>query len=111
MNHRAFRHIASIVLLAAYLPMLVASSLHIHHQSDETVDSDNYLQCTGHFEIQHHHNCDCQYCHFLGLNYLCQTAEESSLFIPDVESVSIPAPSQHVQTRQGVALLRAPPAV
>ncbi len=107
MNHRALRHIAPIVLLAAYLPMLVMSSLHVHH---DTVDlHDDCLQCVGHFEAQHHHQSDCQYCHFLSLDYLSQAMGQSTILLPTAEMLLSSASNPTMLLHHGVAQLRAPP--
>lgn len=104
---RMLRHIAPFVLLVTYLPMVVMSSLHVHH---ETVDAhDSCKECVGHLETQHHHQQDCLYCHLLELNYLGQKSSQSTVFLPatssystcNVEMVEIPC--------YGVAQLRAPP--
>jgi hypothetical protein len=103
------RRIAPWLLLAAYLPLVVVSSMHVHH---ETVDiHDDCLQCAGHFEAQHHHQNDCQYCHFLGLRYLGQTAGHLAMLIPSTDTPTLPACEPTVQLRHGVSLLRAPPVV
>lgn len=103
------RYIASWILLATYLPLWVVSSSHIHH---ETIDAhDDCPQCTGHLETQHHHECDCQYCHFLGLNYLGQADVQAVVMLPVTERLVLTACEPTVQLRYGVSLLRAPPVV
>ena len=83
------------------------SSLHVHH---ETVDvHDDCLQCAGHFDTAHHHNPDCQYCTFLGLNYLVQDDGQTAVLFPATELTSTPTPATMPQFRCGIALLRAPP--
>ncbi|MBP5677635.1 MAG: hypothetical protein J6W88_03965 [Bacteroidales bacterium] len=104
-----YRRIASWILLAAYLPLVVVSSVHVHH---ETVDADDgCLQCTGHLEAQHQHDCDCLYCHFLSLSYLGRDDEQSTVILP----VTDHRPTELTETaelfRYGVSLLRAPPIV
>ncbi len=101
-------HIASWLLLAAYLPMLLASSLHVHH---ETIDlKDNCGECAGHIEVQHHHKFDCQYCNFLNLDYWGKDSSQSDLILP---TTSTPAPlveTSPVLTQHEGVKLRAPPA-
>lgn len=43
--NQLLRHIVTIILLASYLPMVIISSLHVHH---ETIDiPDDCRQCAG----------------------------------------------------------------
>ncbi len=101
------RRIAPWMLLAAYLPLVVASSLHVHH---ETVDlHDDCLQCAGHFETQHYHQSDCQYCTFLNLSYLEQNEEQSAVLLPATEYRPAEIAERVAMLRYGVSLLRAPP--
>ncbi|MBP5528302.1 MAG: hypothetical protein J6X79_07635 [Bacteroidales bacterium] len=103
------RRIASWMLLAAYLPLVLLSSVHIHH---ETVDlHDNCLQCAGHFEVQHNHQCDCQYCHLLSQSYLGQDTEPLVVHIPVADSRPTEIVEKAEVFRHGVCLLRAPPIV
>ena len=105
--NRLLRHIASIVLLATYLPMVALSSLHVHH---ETVDvHDDCQQCAGHIEEVHHHDHDCLYCTFLSLNYLIQDNRQIVPIIPTAEYISTPTLVVVPQFRHGVSQLRAPP--
>lgn len=107
MRHRALRHIASILLLAIYLPTMVLSSLHVHH---ETIDThDDCLQCAGHFETRHHHEHDCLYCHFLDLDCLGQATAQSTFIPPATDRCTAIIAEKPVMTRVGVSLLRAPP--
>lgn len=109
MRYHTLRHIASIVLLASYLPMVMLSSFHVHH---ETIDScDDCGQCAGHLEDQHHHQSDCQYCYFLNLNYWGQeavSAENTFPVVRDLLSVVYAPMPIHCY---GTAFLRAPPIV
>ncbi|MBP5546633.1 MAG: hypothetical protein J6X59_05075 [Bacteroidales bacterium] len=75
-----YRRIASWILLVAYLPLVVMSSLHVHHETVDTKDVCSH--CAGHIEDQHHHESNCQYCHFLNLSYLGQqTGQSTPIFI------------------------------
>ena len=106
MNH-FLRHIASIILLATYLPMVMLSSIHVHH---DTIDvHDDCLQCVGHIEEAHHHDHDCLYCHFLSQSYLGENTEPSAVVLPATERITTPTPAMVAQLRLGVARLRAPP--
>ena len=105
--NRLLRYIAPFVLLASYLPMAVLSSLHVHH---DTIDAhDDCLQCVGHIEEAHHHDHDCFYCTFLGLNYLVQDKGKRVALFPATERIFTPTPTVVPQLRHGVTQLRAPP--
>ncbi len=107
MRHQAMRHIISILLLAIYLPAVALSSVHVHHH---TVDAhDDCLQCSGHFEKQHHHQYDCHYCTFLSLAYLGQAEGQSSIILPVSECCSVDIVAGTEISCHGVSLLRAPP--
>ena len=107
MRQRVLRHIAPVVLLAAYLPMVILSSLHVHH---ETVDfRDDCLQCTGHFEGHHHHECDCQYCHFLNLSYFGQQIGQPAPIFPLINNCSTETAERTAILHRGASRLRAPP--
>ena len=100
------RNIASIILLASYLPMATLSSFHVH---DDTIDAqDGCGQCVGHFENPHHHHHDCPYCIFLGLNYIVQ---QTFWIVPLWESVTKLqlADVTNISYCYGTSLLRAPP--
>lgn len=103
------RRIASWMLLAAYLPLVVLSSLHVHH---ETIDThDNCLQCSGHYEEQHNHQNDCQYCHFLSQSYLGQSDGHSVIIFSATDRIPAITAGKTKKLRCGVILLRAPPVV
>ena len=107
MSRGIFRHIASIVLLATYLPMVVLSSVHVHH---DTIDAkDECSQCAGHIEKAHHHEHDCLYCHLLNMEYEGEAGEMRAATLPAAENM-VSATCEGVETHvYGVALLRAPP--
>lgn len=108
MTHRTLRHIASIILLAAYLPMVALSSLHVHH---DTIDPEDQCgHCAGHFETQHHHQSDCLYCTFLSQSYLGQNDELSEARLPIAETISPVDFEPEALFRHGMSQLRAPPA-
>jgi len=100
------RNIASIILLASYLPTVTLSSLHVHH---ETIDAhDDCQQCVGHIETAHHHDHDCPYCIFLSLNYIVQ---QTFRIVPLWEPATEPqlADVTNISYCYGTSLLRAPP--
>ncbi len=104
---RFLRHIAPIVLLATYLPMVALSSLHVHHDTTDAIDE--CQQCSGHVEAPHNHHHDCQFCNFLSLSYLVQDCGQTVDNHPATERISTPTQSILPQIRVGVVLLRAPP--
>ncbi|MCR4583825.1 MAG: hypothetical protein K5764_09805 [Prevotella sp.] len=73
MNINTKRHIASWVLLAVFVPMLILSSVHVHHSASEAATA--CMEC-----VQHHchghlgqdapsmHNC--VLCQFLSLTFV-----------------------------------------
>ena len=105
--NRLLRHIASIVLLATYLPMIALSSLHVHHEDVDV--HDECLQCVGHIEAAHHHDHDCLFCNFLAHSYLAEDGGQTAFFLPAVERISLPTQAIAKQLHHGVAQLRAPP--
>ena len=106
--NRLLRHIVSIVLLAIYLPMIVLSSLHVHH---DTIDAhDDCQQCVGHVEEAHHHDHDCLYCNFLSLDCMVQDEGQTVDLLPVTKCIATPTPTAVLQFHHGVARLRAPPA-
>lgn len=105
--NRFLRHIASIVLLTSYLPMVVLSSIHVHH---ETIDvHDDGMQCVGHIEEAHHHDHDCLFCNFLAQSYLVEDAGQTATILPAAERISMPTQAMAKQFHHGVTQLRAPP--
>ena len=100
---------ASILLLATYLPMVVSSSLHVHHETVDTLD--DCQQCVGHIEKAHHHEHDCLYCLFLSLDYLGENAMQSVAILPATDHYAVETTERADLFRHGVAQLRAPPAV
>ena len=102
------RHIASITLLAVYMPMALLSSLHVHHDTVDLEDSCN--RCAGHFESQHHHQSDCLYCKFLSESCLSQTTAQSNDLLPVARTLIFTASDPCMQVCCGISPLRAPPA-
>ena len=83
------------------------SSLHVHH---DTVDThDDCLKCVGHFEKQHHHQQDCQYCNFLSLEYFSQASVQSTVPLHATNFCSADIATRTEMSHYGVSLLRAPP--
>lgn len=104
---RSLRHIASILLLATYLPMVMLSSLHVHH---DTVDvHDNCLQCAGHIDNRHHHQHDCPYCNLMNQQYVGQPLSQPHATLSAAERVFCFDTTCVAARDLGVAMLRAPP--
>jgi len=108
------RHIASWLLLAVFVPMVVVSSLHMHEESAEAA----VAQCTDCV----HHNChghltqtatwmhDCVLCQFLTLSFVA-IGTVSLIINNKVGSVRSDARQRNVcDARSGIVGLRAPPA-
>jgi hypothetical protein len=74
MKMMAKRHIASMVLLAVFLPMLLLSSFHIHPEihleEDECEACVHHQPHAGHFGNQTFCSFDCVLCQFLSLPFL-----------------------------------------
>lgn len=73
MNANTKRKIASWILLAVFLPMLVFASLHVHgeaHYEDETCSACAHHQCDGHLSQYAGSYHECVLCHFLSLPML-----------------------------------------
>ena len=114
MNPITKRKIASWVLLAIYLPLLLVSSLHVHETSDASesgcVECVHH-QCHGHLtqlsDVMH----ECVLCQFLTFSYvavaawtlLCHQYQNTITFAFYRQAVSL--------TPRGIIKLRAPPSV
>jgi hypothetical protein len=74
MNSTKRRHIASVVLLAVFLPMLLLSSLHVHpeaHLEDgDCKECVHHVPHAGHFTSGTSCSFDCVLCQFLSLPFL-----------------------------------------
>lgn len=106
---------ASRVLLAVLLPMLLLSSLHIHPQQPSTVSEEcaDCVQhhCSGHITQQVQTLHDCVLCQFLSLSMVMAAVE-------DVTPIDNVCKSDIAQCRQpllslwvGIIVTRGPPAV
>lgn len=113
-NQKTRRYIASWVLLAVFLPMLVLSSLHVHGSgvtasATECADCVHH-SCHGHMIAMSHWTHDCVLCQFLTLTFL--TTETLCLIIINkVAGVRIGAlKCSACVAHSGIVGLRAPPA-
>lgn len=114
MNVEKKRYIASWILLAVFLPTLLLSSLHIHHESETYEDSCTecvHHQCHGHLsqlaDTMHH----CVLCQFLTLTFVAGSVG----FVVFSCFVCATRPSQPVCGHSieccGVIVTRGPPAL
>ena len=108
------RHIASWLLLAVFVPMVVLSSFHVH----EDVAASTMTECADCMQ----HNChghltqtatwmhDCVLCQFITLSFVA-IGTVSLIIINKVPSVRIDALQRNVcVAHSGIVGLRAPPA-
>ena len=108
------RHIASWLLLAVFVPMLLFSSLHVHEDNAaeaETACADcvNH-SCHGHLTQMATWTHDCVLCQFLTLTFVA-TAAVSLIYINKVVSSRIDVQRRNVCVAySGIVGLRAPPA-
>lgn len=113
MNPITKRHIASWVLLAVYLPMLILSSLHVHdtvEYGETTCAECVHHQCHGHLSQLSDGMHQCVLCQFLTLSYvatasgllLCYQTKRKVVYALYRQSICL--------TDKGFVSLRAPPA-
>lgn len=111
MNVERKRHIASWILLAVFLPMLVLSSLHVHHveADDASCTACVQHQCHGHLsqlsDSMHH----CVLCQFLTLTFVTGAAC-TVVFFSYVSRILHAHPlCDHCLDRYGIIVTRGPP--
>lgn len=107
------RHIASRVLLAVFVPMLLLSSLHIHEtsQAEETACAECVQhQCHGHLTPFSSSVHQCVLCQFLTLTFVAAAVAAVICTLP--KRITVCARHSHAVrlTYCGVIGLRAPPA-
>ena len=107
------RHIASWLLLAVFVPMMLISSLHIHQtiENGETACIECvHHQCSGHLTQMSTTIHQCVLCQFLTITFVAVGAV-SLLYFKEVVSVRKDAQRRHVSVaHSGIVGLRAPPA-
>ena len=113
MNSERKRYIASWVLLAVFLPTLLLSSLHIHHESEAdeiTCSACVQHHCHGHLsqlsDSMHH----CVLCQFLTLTFIAGVAGAVVFFSPVCRTLHAQAICGHSTGGYGVIVTRGPPA-
>ncbi|MBR1766843.1 MAG: hypothetical protein IJ745_07420 [Bacteroidales bacterium] len=101
------------LLIAAYLPMLLASGLHVHHQpvaaEEDCYDCLHNIAHPVHFSACHDVAPDCLYCHLLSLPELANTVVAAVAMLLVVVRMGAPTMAMAVCRRHGQAHLRAPP--
>jgi hypothetical protein len=107
------RHISSVVLLAVFLPMLILSSIHVHHsvhqQEKECEECVHHIPHSGHIGVQTTCSFDCVLCQFLSLPFLMAAAV---IFTArhHCSTISFSTKKQHTaKGTEGIICLRAPP--
>ena len=114
MNVTTKRHIASWVLLAVYVPLLLISSLHIH----ETPDAGEPMcaecvhhQCHGHLSQLSDGMHQCMLCQILTLTYVAAAAGALLCYCCRCEAVYAPCCQTPSLTLVGCISLRGPPSM
>lgn len=111
MNVKQKRHIASWVLLAVFVPMLIMSSLHIHNPAtDYTEDCNECVQhhCHGHLAQTEHGVHHCLLCQFLTVSFVAATTVVVALFAKSITLYALPQSNVCIVTL-GTPTLRGPP--
>ncbi len=102
------------MLAMAYLPMLVASVVHIHHETEGVamcVDCVHHVNHPAHFGAASSTVHDCLYCHLLSLPRIIAVAVAGMAVFMEATRISVSALTLPHVTPCGVASLRAPPEV
>ena len=78
------RHIASCLLLAVFMPMLLLSSVHVH-ETAETIETECadcvHHSCHGHMTVTATWSHDCVLCQFLTLTLLTAAAMAVTVYV------------------------------
>jgi len=115
MELKAKRNISAWILLALFVPMLIFSSLHIHHENEnvQITKCDDCINhhCSGHL-IQHAYEMhSCVLCKFLSLPYTT-VAIATIVFYNNYSIVNNAEHKQQIELAFfGIPSLRAPPVV
>ena len=113
MKEKTSRKIASWLLLAVFLPMLVFSSLHIHENQlttgEECTECVNHQPHAGHFSTSMSFYDSCVLCQFISLSYLA-VAIVTVVAYQQVRNLRpIICPYHAQRDLKGMVGLRAPP--
>ncbi len=113
-NTKMKRHIASWILLAVFLPMLILSSVHIHHNapaSEELCSHCVQHHCNGHLGQLTTSTHSCVICQFLTLSFVAAVATAAVFYKPTYHLPSVHRHHAVCYGVCGVISLRAPPSV
>lgn len=114
MKQETRRHIASWLLLAVFVPMLVLSSVHIHDEG-ETITTECadcvHHSCHGHIAATTMWAHDCVLCQFLTLTMLAAAASVVVFLLSRGTRVFAPIYCRVAMLACGVVTLRGPPFV
>ncbi|MBR6250436.1 MAG: hypothetical protein IKR17_04465 [Bacteroidales bacterium] len=115
MKQSTKQQVSSLLLMLAFLPMLLISSVHTHnHHNISHADAEcskciQHLPCAGHLDGEVGHSHDCVLCQFVGLNYVA-TNEVRIAFVDGGEGNIRAQQTAHWSACVvGLPLLRAPP--
>ena len=112
MKQETRRHIASWLLLAVFVPMLVLSSVHIHDEV-ETITTECadcvHHNCHGHIAAMTTWAHDCVLCQFLTLTMLTAAASVVVFLLSRGTRVFAPIDCRVAMLARGVVCLRGPP--
>ena len=112
MKQETRRHIASWLLLAVFVPMLVLSSIHIH-ETGETITTECadcvHHSCHGHMAAAATWAHDCVLCQFLMLTMLVAAAAGVVFLLSRGTRVFAPIDCRVAMLARGVVCLRGPP--
>ena len=114
MKQTAKRHIASWLLLAVFLPMLMLSSLHFHEvsQTIETECSDCvHHSCHGHMTATASWSHDCVLCQFLTLLMLAAIMMAVTIYVHVCKKYSAQSLCDCHTSCCGAIVTRGPPSI
>ncbi len=113
MNPTKKRHIASWVLLAVFVPMLLFSSLHIHETAAEEISCTDCVHhvCHGHLAQQSVHLHDCVLYQFLTLTFLAAIIQIFCYYQPRNRKIRLQRCLAIRVTSRNLIIPRAPPYV
>jgi hypothetical protein len=108
------RHIASWLLLAVFVPMLLLSSVHIH-ETGETIETECadcvHHSCHGHMTVTPHWAHDCVLCQFLTLTLLTAAAMAVTVYVHVCKEYRANPLCGYRADSYGAIVTRGPPAV
>lgn len=113
MMNRTWRNRIAWLLLLAYLPMLLASALHVHHQPAveefACFDCAHHIAHPAHFGEYRGGEQSCLYCHILSLPNLAAWAMALATVVLAATRIGMPTVAVAACRPCGQVRLRAPP--